>query len=506
MKRSIALIVLSVITVAVYCLSFYYSSAVDSVAIATGSLIYIGLSVVSILIWLIIFIYSDSKNKLPWLFVIALFPVLGLVLYIMVGNGFRETYRYRRRMKQLGDNYLVPVCQFDHSDIQTVLNDEANRLIKLNKMTSQNDVSFRSKTRILTNGEQKFPVLLEAIKNAQHFIFLEYYIFHSDEIGMRVVQALIERAQAGVEVRVLIDAMGSSRRMSKSTILLMKRAGIKFAEFDPVWIPFLSNKINHRNHRKILVVDGKVAITGGINIGDEYIHRSVKFGFWRDTSILIEGEAVHDLSVLFSGDWFFATGERLKNDGYYYFSKCEEDGGVQIVDSGPESTIAPIKQTIFRMIMDANQSIYIITPYLIPDFDVIMALKNAALSGIDVRIIVPGRPDKKFVYYATQSYFESLLAVGVRIFTYNGVFCHAKVMVVDEQIATVGTTNLDIRSFYLNFEVNVMLYGTTSIQSLLNDFNIDFSRSTEIIYEDWKKRSIKSRTLQSLAQLFSAVM
>lgn len=506
MKRSIALITLAIITFLVYCLSFYYSSVVDSVAIATGILVYIGLSVISILVWLIIFIYSDSTNKLPWLFVIALFPVLGLILYIMVGNGFRETYRYHRRMKQLGDDYLSPVCDFDHSQVKTVLSDEACRLVKLNKMTAINDISFRSKTRILTNGEQKFPVLLEAIKNAQQFIFLEYYIFHSDEMGMRVVNALIDRAQAGVEVRVLIDAMGSSKRMSQSTISLMRRSGIKFAEFDPVWIPILSNKINHRNHRKILVVDGKVAITGGINIGDEYIHRSVKFGFWRDTSILIEGEAVHDFSVLFAGDWFFATGERLEDERYFYFTKCEEDGGVQVVDSGPTSAIAPIKQTIFRMIMDANQSIYMITPYLIPDFDVIMALKNAALSGIDVRIIVPGRPDKKFVYYATQSYFEALLAVGVRIYTYDGVFCHAKVVIVDGKIATVGTANLDIRSFYLNFEVNVMLYETQSIQSLLNDFNIDFSRSTEIIYQEWKNRSIKDRTLQSLAQLFSAVM
>ncbi len=506
MKRSIVLIVLAILTVIVYFSSFYYSSVIDSVAVATGSLIYIGLSVASILVWLLIFIYSDSKNKLPWLFVIALFPVIGLILYIMLGNGFRETFRYRRRMKQLGSDYVVPARHHDHSDVETELSYEELRLVKLNKMTSQNDVTFKTQTRILTNGEQKFPVLLEAIKNAKEFIFLEYYIFHSDEMGMRVIEALIERAKAGVEIRVLIDSMGSSKRMSKDAIQMMKSAGIMFAEFDKVWIPFLSNKMNHRNHRKILVVDGKLAITGGINIGDEYIHRSVKFGFWRDTSILLEGEAVHDLAVIFSGDWFFATGERLEDDRYYASYPSEEDGGVQVVDAGPQSSIAPIKQSIFRMIMDANHSIYIITPYLIPDFDVIMALKNAALSGIDVRIIVPGRPDKKFVYYATQSYFEQLLAVGVRIFTYDGVFCHAKVIVVDEKIATVGTTNMDIRSFYLNFEVNVMLYQTQSIEALLNDFNIDFSRSTEIIYTEWQKRSIMARTAQSLAQLFSAVM
>lgn len=506
MKKSIVIVVLAILTLVVYFSSIIYSTFIDSVAIATGSLIYIGLSIVSILLWLIIFIYSNSKNKLPWLFIIALFPVVGLILYMMIGNGFRETFRYRRRMKQLGPNYQVPVHHYDHYEVKTELISESRRLVKLNQTTCQNDVTFKTKTRILTNGEQKFPALIEAIQNAEEFILLEYYIFHSDEMGMRIIDALIERSQAGVEVRVLIDAMGSNKRMSKEAISKMKQAGIIFAEFDKVWIPFLSNKINHRNHRKIVVVDGKVAITGGINIGDEYIHRSVKFGFWRDTSILLQGEGVHDLAVLFASDWFFATGEQLKHPKYYQTIKCEEDGGVQIIQAGPESSIAPIKQSIFRMIMDATHSIYIITPYLIPDFDMIVALRNAALSGIDVRIIVPGRPDKKFVYHATQSYFEQLLAVGVRIYAYDGVFCHSKVIMIDEQIATIGTTNMDIRSFYLNFEVNVMLYQTTSVQQLLDDFNLDFSRSTEVQYDDWKKRSLRTRFVQSFAQLFSAIM
>ena len=506
MKKSIVIVVLAILTLVVYFSSIIYSTFIDSVAIATGSLIYIGLSIVSILLWLIIFIYSNSKNKLPWLFIIALFPVVGLILYMMIGNGFRETFRYRRRMKQLGPNYQVPVHHYDHYEVKTELISESRRLVKLNQTTCQNDVTFKTKTRILTNGEQKFPALIEAIQNAEEFILLEYYIFHSDEMGMRIIDALIERSQAGVEVRVLIDAMGSNKRMSKEAISKMKQAGIIFAEFDKVWIPFLSNKINHRNHRKIVVVDGKVAITGGINIGDEYIHRSVKFGFWRDTSILLQGEGVHDLAVLFASDWFFATGEQLSHPKYYQTIKCEEDGGVQIIQAGPESSIAPIKQSIFRMIMDATHSIYIITPYLIPDFDMIVALRNAALSGIDVRIIVPGRPDKKFVYHATQSYFEQLLAVGVRIYTYDGVFCHSKVIMIDEQIATIGTTNMDIRSFYLNFEVNVMLYQTTSVQQLLDDFNLDFSRSTEVQYDDWKKRSLRTRFVQSFAQLFSAIM
>lgn len=506
MKKSIVIIALAILTLIVYISGFYYSALIDSVAVATWGMIYIILSIASILTWLVIFIYSDSKNKLPWLFIIALFPVIGVILYLMLGHNFRETFRYRRRLKELGPDYVVPACEYDKSDSKTQLNDLSQRLCYLNMMTCRNDLSFKTKTKILTNGDQKFPILLEMIRNAKQFIFMEYYIFNGDQIGMEVIRLLIEKAKSGVEVLFLFDPLGTSGRLKSTTIRQMKSVGIKVAEFDPVLIPFMTNKVNHRNHRKIVVVDGKYGMTGGMNVGDEYIHRSKKYGFWRDTSILLEGEAVRDLTVLFSGDWFFATGERLTKENYYEKKTAEEDGAVQIVDSGPQSTIAGIKQAIFRMIMGAKKSIYIITPYLIPDFDVISALKNAALSGVDVRIIVPGRADRRFVYYATQSYFEQLLEVGVRIFTYDEVFCHSKVIVVDEEIASIGTTNMDIRSFYLNFEVNVMLYQTDSVQSLLNDFNIDSSRSTEVMYSDWIKRPILLRSIQSLAQLFSSIM
>lgn len=506
MKRSLVIVGLAVITMIIYVSGFYYSSLIDSVAVATWGLVYMILSMASVLTWLVIFIYSDSKNKLPWLFIIALFPVIGVILYLMLGHNFRETFRYRRRLKELGPDYVVPASTYDASNHMTELSELSQILSHLNTMTCRNDVSFKTKTKILTNGDQKFPILLEIIRKAKEFIFIEYYIFNGDEIGMEVINLLIEKARAGVEVLLLFDPLGTSGRLKKSTIKEMKEAGIRVAEFDPVWIPFMTNKVNHRNHRKIVVVDGKYAMTGGINIGDEYIHRSKKFGFWRDTSILVEGEAVRDFSVLFSGDWFFATGERLTKEIYYQERLVSEDGAVQVIDSGPHSTMAGIKQAFFRMIMGAKKSIYIITPYLIPDFDVISALKNAALSGIDVRIIVPGRADRKFVYSATQSYFESLLEVGVRIFAYDDVFCHSKVIVVDEEVASVGTTNMDIRSFYLNFEVNVMLYHTESVQNVLNDFNIDLSRSTEVVYSDWIKRSILQRSMQSLAQLFSSIM
>ena len=245
-----------------YLAGFYYSIQFDSVVAATWGLVYMILSVASVLTWLVIFIYSDSKNKLPWLFIIALFPVIGIILYLMLGHNFRETFRYRRRLKELGPDYVVPSSDYETSDIKTEMSKLSQMLVRLNTMTCRNDVSFRTKTRILTNGDQKFPVLIDAIKNAQEFIFIEYYIFNSDDIGMEVINALKERAQAGVDVKLLFDPLGTSRKMKHSVLREMREAGIVVAEFDPVLVPFLTNKVNHRNHRKIVVVDGRLAIKG----------------------------------------------------------------------------------------------------------------------------------------------------------------------------------------------------------------------------------------------------
>ncbi|HAX73972.1 MAG TPA: cardiolipin synthase [Firmicutes bacterium] len=505
MKRLYASIVLVISTVLFFVFGFLILQFISTSSSALGGFIYMLLSISSVLIWLGIFLYSDSKNKLPWLFIIAIFPIVGVIAYLMIGHGFKETMRFKKRLKELGPDFVFKVQTFKQAPTQS-LSEVATSLVKLNEMTNQTGISFHTQTKILTNGDQKFPALLDALRSAKSFIFLEYYIFNSDEIGWEIINILIEKAQEGVEVRVLYDPLGTTKKMTKSAVSKMRAGGVVVAQFDPVLIPFLTNKVNHRNHRKIVVVDGRVGVTGGINIGDEYLHRAPRYPFWRDSSILLEGEAVYHLSVIFAGDWFFATGERLEDEKYFVLYPVKSSGAVQIIDSGPQSSIANIKQCFFRMIMSAKKSVYLITPYLIPDVDILSALKNASLSGIDVRIIVPGFPDRVFVYLATQSYFEQLLEVGVRIFTYDAVFCHSKVMVIDEEIASIGTTNMDIRSFYLNFEVNVVLYETESIQQLLNDFNIDLSRSTELFYEEWKQRSVLVRSAQSLAQLFSPIM
>lgn len=505
MKKISIILLLTLVIWIIYIITFRTPLQINYLLLMLLEDIYIVMNLAAIFLWFFIFLYSTSKNKLLWLFLLILFPKTGFILYIIFGNEFRESFRYYRRMKNISRYYYSINRNFKHEKSSLVLSDEAKTLIHLNEGCCKSGVSYKTKSQILTNGDEKFPILIESIKKAQKFIFLEYYIFHSDTIGMAVINELIKKANEGVEVRILLDAVGS-KHMSKKAVDKMREAGILVHFYDRIYFPFLSNRINHRNHRKLLVVDGLLVITGGINIGDEYNHQSKKFGFWRDTSLLLEGEAVHDFSILFIKDWLFATGEYLSDKKYYFYQPSDTDGAIQVIESGPETPMAPIKQTIFRMIVEAKSSIDIMTPYLILDLDIMTALKNAALSGRKVRIIVPGRPDKKFVYYGTQSYFEELLSAGVEIFTYKDVFCHGKIIIIDNKIATVGTTNMDIRSFYLNFEVNVVLYQTKSIQKLVADFEKDLLSCKNISYQAWQQRSVFTRFCQSMANIFSGIM
>ncbi|WP_312086828.1 cardiolipin synthase, partial [Exiguobacterium sp.] len=288
----------------------------------------------------------------------------------------------------------------------------------------------------------------------------------------------------------------------------MQEAGVEVRAFFPVVLPFISSKSNYRNHRKIVVIDGTVAFTGGINVGDEYIGRDQHFGFWRDTHLLVRGEAVSELQLIFLQDWYYMTGERLFTPFYMEPLEYvdEATGGVQIIASGPDEPHEAMKSLYFGLITEARESVYIASPYLIPDEDLMTALKTAAMSGIDVRILLPSFPDHKIVFYASRSYFDDLLQAGVKIYEYNKGFMHSKVIVVDDAIATIGTANMDLRSFHLNFEVNAFLYGTNSVHQLTRDFYEDFSQSTQVDADLFHRRPLRRRLVESISRLFSPLL
>jgi cardiolipin synthase len=344
------------------------------------------------------------------------------------------------------------------------------------------------------------------MEKAKNHIHVEYYIIKNDNLSNRMFNLLAKKAEEGVEVKLLYDSLGG-RRIPKETLERLKNSGVKVAAFFSSTIPFFNFKINYRNHRKIVVIDGKIGFIGGFNVGDEYIGLNKKIGYWRDTHIKIIGDAVIDLQTRFFLDWGHAT----KEDMMYrpkYFPDSNNDGrvGIQIISSGPDKVDEVIKRNYVKMINSAKKTIYIQTPYFVPDASVMEALKIAASSGIDVRIMIPCKPDHPFVYWATYWYCGELLQYGVKVYTYENGFLHAKTLVVDGVVSSVGTANFDVRSFKLNFECNAVIYDTETTKILEEAFIEDLNYSLELSRELYLERDISIKFKESVSRLLAPLL
>jgi cardiolipin synthase len=426
----------------------------------------------------------------------------------MFGRNFRKKKLFEKKAIIDEQTFLkIEGNRFEEHKKPEFLEGHQQRLYNLAQRLGKSPVSAKTYSEVLTNGEETFPKIVKELKQAKHHIHLEYYIVRSDEIGHEIKQVLIKKAKEGVKVRFLYDAVGSWK-LSKGYIVELRKAGVEIVPFSPVKLPFLNHKVNFRNHRKIIVVDGVKGFVGGLNIGDEYLGKNEHFGFWRDTHLYLQGEAVRSLQLIFLQDWYYMTGEALLTTSYLTPSiKIGEDyGGVQLIAGGPDNEWEVIKNLFFEMIASAKKSIWLATPYLIPDVDILSALKIASLAGVEVKIIVPKRPDKRIVYYASRSYFPELLEAGVQVFEYEKGFMHSKLLIIDEDLASIGTSNLDMRSFHLNFEVNAFLYQAGSIKTLAKDFLNDLQHSTPIKYEEFMKRSLSQRLFESLSRLLSPLL
>src|SRR5690625_4868550 len=365
--------------------------------------------------------------------------------------------------------------------------------------TQSNDIE------IFTDGTDKFNALLKDLEAAKDHIHLLYYIIRHDQLGMKIADILIKKAQEGVEVRVLYDDMGS-RSLSRRFIKRLKQAGVHVDAFFPPKIPKLNFKINFRNHRKLAIIDGKIGYIGGFNIGDEYLGKVKRFGYWRDTHLRIHGNAVRNMQTRFILDWNQASKQQIYYEERFYTGADTGDVGVQIVSSGPDSDWEQIKYGYIKMILTAKKYIYMQTPYFIPDESLMDALRIAALSGIKVKIMIPNKPDHPFVYWATLSHIGSLLNVGAEVYIYQNGFLHAKTIIVDGKISSVGTANIDVRSFRLNFEVNAFLYDQAIAKKLVDEFQHDISLSTQMTDKLYAKRSLVIRFKESVSRLLSPIL
>ncbi|MBS4200362.1 cardiolipin synthase [Bacillus sp. FJAT-49732] len=453
----------------------------------------------------------DAGATWAWLLVLFFIPVAGFVLYLIFGQNLS-----RRKIFEWKDTNKIGIMEITKYQIELlqkgefVFNDNrTSRYQDLIYMLLVNDRAVLTQdnhVEIFTDGEHKFQSLLDDIKNAKEHIHIVYYIIRNDRLGKELLHTLTKKAKEGVEVKVLYDAMGS-RRLPKKFFRPLIEAGGKVSAFFPAILPHLNLQVNFRNHRKLAIIDGEIGYIGGFNIGDEYLGLNKRFGYWRDTHLKISGKAVYAMQTRFILDWNQASATKIRYEDRL-FPELEPLGAtdVQIVSSGPDSEWEQIKFGMIKLISSAKKYIYIQTPYFIPDTSVLDAIKIAALSGVDVRLMIPNKPDHAFVYWATLSNVGELLKTGAKVYIYEKGFIHAKTMVADGKIATVGTANIDVRSFRLNFEVNAFLYDEVLVRKLVDIYKDDMEHSRELTIEEYHNRSLIIRFKESLSRLLSPIL
>jgi cardiolipin synthase len=379
-------------------------------------------------------------------------------------------------------------------------------LIYMNLMSGHSLLTQDNNIKIYTDGNDKFDDLLKDIEAAKHHIHIMYYIVRNGTLSKRIIDALTKKAKEGVEVRFLYDAVGSMR-LSKKIFRELLAAGGHVSSFFPSRIPLINIRMNYRNHRKLAIIDGKTGYIGGFNIGDEYLGLDKRYGLWRDTHLRVTGSAVLQMQGHFLLDWDLASKESIDYDnGYFPISEHEGTAGMQILASGPDDEREQIKLAYLKIILSAKDRLYIQTPYFIPDQSLMDALRIAANSGVDVRMMIPAVPDHKLVYWASYSYLKGLLTIGVKCYLYEKGFLHAKTIIADDKVASVGTANIDIRSFKLNFEVNAFIYDEAKAGELSNIFINDMKDSKELTLVQYKSRPRLHQAVESVARLLSPIL
>ena len=368
----------------------------------------------------------------------------------------------------------------------------------------QSPLTRHNRIKLLLNGEEKFPELMKAMAGAKHHIHLEYYIFEQDDTGKTIIELLITKAKEGVQVRFIYDDFGSPAIKNKIEKRL-KDAGVEIYPFHKVHFYLLANRINYRNHRKIVVIDGQTGFVGGINVSDKYINNKKQKLYWRDTHIRIDGPGVFYLQYIFITDWNFCCPKKLKLKNEYFVQNMavKEDVYVQIVSSGPDSVQPSVLFSVLEAIYLATKEILITTPYFIPGDSILDALRIASLSGISVKLLVPGKCDSKLVNAASKVNYNELLQAGVEIYIYQKGFVHAKTLVTDGKMSMIGTANMDHRSFELNFEVNAIIYDAAFAEKMRTIFFEDLKNAEKLNAEKWYKRSFFTQLPEKIAKIFS---
>lgn len=459
-----------------------------------------GLSIVGV----VVVIISENRNplkSLPWLIVLLLAPIVGLVCYFFFGQNLSKRRAFSRRTRKQLATYLEQNEQEEHPALP-------GRFQPLSHLLSRNGQAvplYGTRYEIFTAGMQKMEALLRDIREAKHHIHLQYYIIDNDRAGAMLREALIERARAGVEVRLLYDDVGS-RGVRKKFFDELVAAGGEAHPFLHVQFPRFTSKVNYRNHRKMVIIDGRVGYIGGMNIADRYLYGS-ELGPWRDTHFRIEGGGVPGLQLAFLNDWHATTRRRIEGSGYFNLQEVvEEQNVLQLLSSGPFGKWRVLLQAVSMAVMRARGRIWIETPYFLPSETLNNALQTAALAGVDVRLMLPLRSDSKAVDLAIHSYIDDMMRAGVKIYFYMAGFLHSKLLIIDDELALFGSSNMDFRSFEHNFEINAFAYDRRLVTRLEELIEGDFTRCHLLTPSEWFNRSRLRKFAESVMRLFSPLL
>jgi len=458
-------------------------------------------------------ILLDNKNPLKtqsYLLLIVLLPFVGLIIYFYFGLNYRKEKLFSR--KKVVEQKIIKEWLHEY-DLTLHQNKEyfyekMQEKAKFAILSFKNELAVftnNNKVEILWNGENKFARLLHDLESAKNNIHLEYYMINDDVIGNKVIDVLCKKSKVRVKVRVIYDPVGS--RLSRQSLARMRDSGIEVFSYMPVLLTRLANKINYRDHRKIALIDGAIGYVGGMNIADHYINGNSN-KTWRDTHLRIEGDAVNMLQMLFLLNWYFVSGQLIKPSPKIFSEEHAVRSGVYmgILGSSPDSDSQSMMEAYFSMITNARSEVLISTPYFIPNESILTALITAAKSGVEVSIIMPQKADSFFVNAASHTFINDLVEQGIKVYLFQDGIIHAKIIIVDECLCTVGSANMDYRSFEQNAEVNAFIYNIAIAKQLKNQFADDLSHSTLVDLKDWNKRPFYHKLFGSLARVIAPLL
>lgn len=454
----------------------------------------------------------DISATWAWLLVLLLLPIVGLLLYLFAGRKLSHRRIFDlKAQERLGIDQIVAnqKLQFDENELLPAnqVTNTAKELVRLFLETDNAVLTRHNAVRIFTDGQKLFEMIFDDVNKAKHHINIEFFTWYNDEIGNQFVKILERKAKQGVQVRVIYDIFGSHGSKTGMFKHLVELGGHVEPFLSNKWFP-ISFRLNFRDHRKIIVIDGNIGYIGGFNVGDQYLGKNDRFGYWRDTHLRVVGDAVLSMQSRFFLDWN-ATSRKEKvafDKKYFPVTKPSGSTSMQIVSSGPDDDREKIKQGYVKMISIATTNIYIETPYFVPDSSVFEALSIAATAGVDVRIIIPDRPDHPFVYRATEYYCRELMKAGAKIYRYTNGFMHSKIVIMDGKIASIGSANMDIRSFKLNFEANAFLYDRGLANAVEMIFLHDQERSELLTLDYFANQSKYIKIKQKMSRLLAPIL